>query len=156
MNRSLSPSSYSGAILPYSWWTALLHSYSSNSSTRPLLVDRSLGAAATLGLSIVLLRWMSHVYALQKERTSAATSEKSSTTNNSTTAGIFYPLLQTLLRTILSKKGRARIKANDSTTTSSKSSTDLVTHTGSCHCRRIQIEVSIATTHRIGHERFLL
>ena len=95
------------------WWTALLQS--SGSNHRP--VDRALGAAATLGLSIVILRLVAQAFKAARHE-----GEGSSST---------LRIVQGIIRGLFAT-GSEKHEAVD---------TKKVLHKGSCHCRAVAFEV---------------
>lgn len=95
------------------WWSTLLYS----GTNRP--VDRALGAAATLGISIAILRLVTRAL-----RSNIRQGEEHREQN-------LYPLIKGILRNLLMLIHKEEQDA-----------IDFVKHVGACHCRSIEFEVS--------------
>jgi hypothetical protein len=117
-------------------------------------IDRALGAAASLGLSLAILRLVVFAYKAAKrfENGGEAGESDSDAVDEpvdrlkivgmdldfaSSAGSAFYNYLRTLLRRLLLHEHH-----HDSGTTRSRNDTGtVITHQGSCHCRSVQFEV---------------
>lgn len=97
------------------WWASLLRS--GNNSRRA--VDGAIGAAATLGLSIVILKLVAEAFKSAKRD-----GQESST----------FRIVQEILRGLF-RKNEQEEEAVDSI------EIETVLHKGSCHCRSVAFEV---------------
>jgi hypothetical protein len=112
-----------GSLIPFvgPWWTSLLKSSNKNHA-----VDRALGAAATLGLSIVILRLVAQ--AMKSVQQSDNDEQESSST---------FKIIQEILKGLFQRKQQQEEKAVLDET---------VIHTGSCHCRAVAFELAAPRT----------
>ena len=124
------------SLVPWtSWWSTLFHWQS------PQPMDRALGAAATLALSLAMLRFVGQAIKSTHERNETAEdSALSSSSKLSSTLTLLLSAIRKGLWRILS----LTITNNHSNNHSNECRDDTqewIVHRGSCHCNAIQFEV---------------
>ena len=114
--------SHAGAVVPFadSWWSFLLKPQGANHRS----MDRALGAAAAMGLSIVVLRLVAQAFKSAKQN-----GQESDT----------FQILQDILKRLFVTRQQEQEPVHDSASTE----TVLHLHSGSCHCRAVTFEVSM-------------
>lgn len=119
--ESIMPS-HAGAVVPFtdSWWSFLFKPQGANHRT----MDRALGAAAAMGLSMVVLRLVAQAFKSAKQN-----GQESDT----------FQILQVVLKGLFLGPQQEEEPVNDSASTE----TVLHLHSGSCHCRAVTFEVSM-------------
>lgn len=106
------------------------------SGASPQSVDRALGAAASLGLSLTILRLFSLAYTTVKGAGDAG--DDVGKRNEAT--GLFYNYIRLWLRRFLLDEGED-LKALENNGGVAISGGAVITHQGSCHCESVAFEI---------------
>jgi hypothetical protein len=114
--------SHAGAVVPFtdSWWSFLFKSQGANHRS----MDRALGAVATVGLSVVVLRLLAQAFKSVKQ--------------NGKESDAFL-VLQKVFKKLFVRQHKEEELVTDFRSTE----TVLHLYSGSCHCRAVTFEVSM-------------
>ena len=104
-------------------------------STQAGPVDRALGVATSLGLSLAVLRLVGSTYNASRRLEVDVDKESSSSNSGGSIARFFASYMRRLLRTLLMGDESELLDDVD------PSPSSCITHSGSCHCNSVVFEV---------------
>ena len=109
-------------------------------------LQRTVGTAATVGLSLTLLRFLVVAADNSSNNNSHGDNNNNDDDELRNRSAVLYQLVKSFVRRMLQLQGKVRLIGNGSTTIEDGDDDDSdddvpILHSGACHCRSVQFEV---------------
>jgi hypothetical protein len=131
------------SLLPFLGLLGVGNSTSSNSQgSNSSAISRTLGTAATLGLSLAILRFVVDSVKIANENSKNNTVSRDSIDSLLHRSHVLYKFVRTILtRMILLEQSKGNLEQSNSEEEEEENDDVPMIHNGSCHCRSVCFEV---------------